>query len=541
MCGIICLLQYGKTIDVTTAKKCLKKLDPRGPDNQSHTTIRANDMVDLFMGFTRLAVMDTSNAGLQPFYDEKGNTIVCNGEIYNYKTSAKQYDIELKTECDCEILLPLFNKFGFEIMIRDELDAEFAMVIYDSQRQLLYAARDRYGIRPLYYGYNATTKTIGFASELKALHPIMEYVQQVKPNQMICIDLRKKPENMTECFCQTEYYSYKQLLPSTMLNSKHDIETRVNYLLTEAVRKRLFADIPIGFLLSGGLDSSLIVAIAARILNPENIVCFSIGLEGSPDVEAAKTVVKYLGIKQHHIVPFSVEEGLRVLPNVIESIETYDITTIRASTPQYLMAKYIKENTDIRVLLSGEGADEISAGYKYFRNAPDPAQLHQETIRLLEELYMFDNLRTDRTTAAHGLEVRCPYLDFDYVKFITEMNPELKIYQTDYIEKKIVRDSFIGYLPDDILYRPKEAFSDAVSSKDTNWYHSVAMEAEKMISNEELENNTFEINKPESKEALYYRKIFDSYYPNRDNVITHYWMPRFQNRKITDPSATILG
>lgn len=541
MCGIICLLQYsGKSIDITKATECLDNIRARGPDKQKYSIIRANEKVEIFMGFSRLAIMDTSTAGQQPFTDEHDNHVVCNGEIYNYKKIVNQYQISMKTDCDCEILLPLYNKIGFQNMVRDELDAEFAIVLLDKKSGKIYAARDRYGVRPLYYGYNNSTKTIGFASELKALHPIMEYVEQVKPNYIYSIDLQKESDIMQPLIIQDEYYSYKKLYANLMLNNEIYIRQQINYYLTEAVKKRLYADRPIGFLLSGGLDSSLIVAIATKILGPQNIVCFSVGINGSPDVEAAKKVVEYLGIKNHHIVPFSVDLGLTLIPNVIKTIETYDITTIRASTPQYVMANYISKNTDIRVLLSGEGSDEIHGSYRYFRDAPDLVQFHNETIRLLEELYYFDNKRTDRTMAGHGLEVRVPFLDFEYVEFITRINPKFLMYRKDHMEKQIVRDSFKGYLPDEILYRSKEAFSDAVSNDQINWAISIQKVADSKISDSELEKNEFEINRPRTKDALYFRRIFNSIYPKRDNIIPHYWLPRFQKEEILDPSARIL-
>lgn len=539
MCGILCLIQFEQPLDLQLACKCLDQLGARGPDKKSYHHFQANELTNVFMGFTRLAIMDTSDDGQQPFYDDEGNIVICNGEIYNYQQLAKDANIKLNTNSDCEIILPWFRKHGFEKMIKDDLDAEFAMLIYEKKTNTIYASRDRFGVRPLYYGFNRITKTIGFASELKALHPIMEFVEQVKPNQIATIHLDNVSlKLMSRIIKFNEYYSYPKILDSVVIGDKRHIQTEIHDRLTEAVNKRLVADRPIGFLLSGGLDSSLIVAIATKILGPDKIVCFSIGIEGSPDVEAAKKVVNYLQIKNHHIIPFTTDMGLEALPDVIRTIETYDITTIRASTPQYLMAKYIHEKTDIRVLLSGEGSDEIACGYKYFRYAPNASELHRERIRLLEELCYFDNQRTDRTMAGNSLEVRVPFLDFNYVEFITKLDPELLVYKPDYIEKTIIRDSFKGYLPDDILYRPKEAFSDAVSSKEIVWYHAIRDKAETSISDNELLNCSYSMNPPELKEALYYRKIFDQFYPKRDNVIPHYWLPKFIQQK--DPSATVL-
>lgn len=542
MCGIICLLQYGgQEINLMNALVCLDKLTSRGPDKKTYIIVKINDQLQIFIGFARLAIMDTSDAGQQPFVDESGNHVICNGEIYNYKDLQKRYEIDLKTSSDCEILLPVFNKLGFEYTIRDELDGEFALILLDKLHSQLYAGRDRFGVRPLYYGFSNADKLIGFASELKVLHSVMEFVNQVKPNIYFNIDLDETNDDLSLLLHQKEYYSFDSLIANIGLDNIGYIHEQVNYYLTEAVKKRLHADRPIGFLLSGGLDSSLIVSIATRILGPDNIVCFSIGIENSPDVEAAKKVVEYLGIKHHHIVPFTVEQGLNELPEVIKTIETYDITTIRASTPQYIMAKYISEHSDIKVLLSGEGSDEIHGSYRYFRKAPNMAQFHWETLRLLEELYMFDNQRTDRTMADNGLEVRVPFLDVEYVEFITRIKPDLLMYRDDYMEKKIIRDSFKGYLPDEILYRSKEAFSDAVSSNEINWAKTIQLVVEKEISNEELINHSFTFNPPRTKDALYFRKVFESFYPGRDCVIPHYWLPKFQEEEVLDPSARVLN
>lgn len=555
MCGILCLIQYtGGTPSATSFNTSLGKLHDRGPDKQSihvfHITNENNCIIaNVHMGFTRLAIMDTSDAGLQPFVGENHNAVICNGEIYNYKNLITKYDLNTKSNCDCEVLLPLIKKCGFESTVRNYLDAEFAMVHLDYENSTVWAARDRYGVRPLYYGYNKSTKTIGFASELKALHPVMDFVEQVKPNCIFKIDLRGMFDNpfdvetsMPSCLKSFEYFSYGSLVTNSTLNDAESLRPMVRELFTRAVKKRLHSDRPIGFLLSGGLDSSLIVAIAARILGPENITCFSIGIDGSPDVAASKVVVEYLGIpeKNHHIIPFTTYKGLQALPKVIETIETYDITTIRASTPQYLMAKYISENTAIKVLLSGEGSDEIHGSYRYFRDAPSPSEFHAETLRLLEELYCFDNQRTDRTMAGNGLEVRVPFLDLEYVDFIMRIDPSLLMYSPDQMEKQLVRDSFKGYLPDEILYRSKEAFSDAVSNSEVNWATSIQQVAALTICPTELENSGFSINAPRTLDAIYFRKIFDSIYPGRCNVIPHYWLPRFQKVDVLDPSATVL-
>lgn len=559
MCGIFCLIQFGrKKIDLKQARECLDTLAARGPDDKKEIVTSVGG-AEVYMGFRRLAVMDVTSAGLQPF-EENGKIVICNGEIYNFKAVADEFGIERKTNCDCEIILPLYEKIGFGGLV--ELDAEFAMVLLDKKENKIYAARDHFGVRPLYYGYNVETGIIGFASELKALHSITEFVVQVKPNEMMMVDLsldseRKQSEahlkplrplstrgnsflNLISRIDFYEYFDYGTLeIPGT-LRDIEVIHKKINELLTEAVKKRLDADRKIGFFLSGGLDSSLVVAIATRILGPEKIVCFSIGMDDSPDVVASRKVTEFLGIKNHHVISFTVDEAIGAVPEVIECISSYDVTSIRASVMQFILAKYIKENTEIRVLLSGEGSDEVSGSYRYFRDAPNSIEFHRETIRLIRELYFFDNLRTDRTTGVWGEEVRCPYLDLAYVNFIKKINPELLMYKKDWMEKKLLRDSFVGYLPDEILFRSKEAFSDAVSTKEINWFRTLQSRLEQEITDEELLNNEFENPKPETKESLFYRRIFDKFYHGRNNAIPHYWMPRWQKERITDPSATIL-
>ena len=537
MCGIFCAIKFDGKLDQQELNSCSSKIYPRGPDGQK-TVIFGKNNNQIMMTFARLAIMDTSSIANQPFQDKTGK-VICNGEIYNYQKLAKSYSIQMNTNCDCEIILPLVDKIGFEQMIKTELDAEFAMIYFSEKDNAIYAARDRYGVRPLYFGRNNTTRTIYFSSELKALHPVAEIIFQVEPSIYYKISLNLEWDT---ALSSKKYYDYDKLINVTdYLTNTYYIQNKIREYFTEAVSKRLCSDRPIGFLLSGGLDSSLVVSIASKILGPEKIVCFSVGMDGSPDVESAKKVVSYLGIKNHHIIPFTVDIGIKNLENVISTIETYDITTIRASTPQYIMAKYISEKTNIKVILSGEGSDEIHGSYKYMRFAPNEKEFHDETIRLLIELCYFDNLRTDRTTAAWGLEVRVPFLDHQYVEFVSTISPKLFMYDKENIEKKILRDSFRGYLPDDILYRPKEAFSDAVSTTDISWYQSIAKFADNVISDKELKNNNFLINKPQSKESLYYRKIFNNFYPNRDRILPHYWLPKFPvGNIITDPSATIL-
>ena len=520
MCGIFACL--GCSLD--EVKESINKIQHRGPDN---TTIK--EINNIIFGFHRLAIIDTSPLSNQPFILDNKYVLICNGEIYNYKELQKKYKTDNDIKSDCFVIPNLYKKYGIDETIK-MLDGEFAFVLYDIEKNILHIGRDPYGVRPLFIGYD--NKKLFVSSEVKAINFSGIHIEPFKPGKYMSINLDD---------IKYEYIDYFNIETLKSIELKEDvIKESINELLTEAVKKRLMTNRPLGCLLSGGLDSSLVTSIASR--HVRNLDVFSIGLEGSVDITAAKKVAEYLQIKNHHIVNFTVEEGIQAIRDVIYHLESYDITTVRASTPQYLLAKYIKEKTDIKVLLSGEGADELFAGYQYSKDAPNGEELHKDTIRLLNELYMYDNLRTDRTTAGQGLEVRVPFLDKSLTKFVLITNPELRKPSKNIIEKKLLRDSFQdNYLPEEILYRRKEAFSDAVSSKEVSWYQTLCKHIDNVITDEEMKEakNKYLHNTPRTKEALYYRKIFNEFYEGRDKLIDHYWMPMWQG-DITDPSATIL-
>lgn len=552
MCGILFIYSLSgfTNSDKKLLSECLATMIPRGPDMSNEIYIDSK----AYMGFRRLSIMDTSINGLQPFEDI-GNYIICNGEIYNHDELQTRYGIRYNSDSDCEVLLPLYHELHNEPKeFIKKLDGEFALVIYDIRTNMIHAARDRYGVRPLFCGFNEEKGWLGFASDVRALHSIMTYVMPLQPNQLLSYNFN---EINREMFMSGSIFEGQQLfrlkksyeIKNDIITDIQDISDGIHNLLINAVKKRLMADRQIGFLLSGGLDSSLVVAIASQIIDPQDIICFSIGLKGSVDIAAAKKVAEYLGITNHHCVEFTIQEGLDVIEEVIEELASYDTTTIRASVAQYLLAKYISTKTHVRVVLSGEGSDEIFGGYRYERDAPSADHLHDDLVRLVEELYKYDCLRTDRTLAAWGLEARCPFLDHELVDFVMRIDPALKMSSKTVIEKKILRDAFsFNYLPDEILYRSKEAFSDAVSALGTgelSWKDELARYINKCISDKEFEagydSYYYDLYPgPKTKEAYYYRKIFEKYYPGRDNLIKDYWMPRFQNDDIVDPSATIL-
>ena len=533
MCGIFSCIKSRK--DLELLKYFFTKIKHRGPD--SSCFIKVNDNV--ILGFHRLAIVDTSENGNQPFI-HNGNYLICNGEIFNHKELEQQHNLnpEMHSRSDCECILHMYEHFDIDRIVKS-LDAEFVFVIYDEQKELIYAARDPFGVRPLFIGFSNIENTgfteMYFSSEIKAIN-FCDYVTPFLPGHYLKIDITKEitKDILNNYIC---FYSYPNKI---IFNERENVLLNIKELLIRAVTKRTMSDRTVGCLLSGGLDSSLVASILSKLM--PSIHFFSIGLEDGIDINASKRVIEFLQIPEthHHIVNFTVEEGLNMLEEVIEQLETYDITTIRASTPQYLLAKYISTKTPVIVLYSGEGSDELFAGYQYSKMAPSAQLLLEDSKSLLHELYMFDNLRTDRTTAKWGLEVRVPFLDKELVSYVLSVNPEFKMCNTE-MEKKLLRDAFKGWLPDDILYRPKAAFSDAVSSKKVSWYKSLQELINTKISDQDLLNHKYTINPPKTKEALYYRNIFDKYYPNRDNLISRYWMPQWVSKELTDPSATVLA
>lgn len=536
MCGIFACsnshsdeLKNPKSLD-------FDKIKHRGPEKSNFLTI---DNVKL--GFHRLAINDLSDTGMQPFH-LNGMWLICNGEVFNHKELERKYNFKMQSRSDCEVILHLYNYFKeepnvIELLI-NELDAEFVFVIYDSFSKKMYAARDQYGIRPLFYGFKE--QEFFFASEMKALS-FLPHVDPFPPATYAVV---------TNDIILKKYYeiSLEKLYPQP---STEIIHKTIKNLLTESVNVRIMSDKPVGAFLSGGVDSSLICALLIKQI--PDLHCFTIGLDdNSVDILAAKKVAKHIGIKEghHRCIYFTVEEGFAALKDVIYHLESWDTTTNRASVPQYLLAKYIKENTDIKVLYSGEFADETFASYQYFKLAPTVKDLELDTKRLLEEIYLYDGLRVDRTVSAFGLECRIPFGNKKLIDYIFSLTPELRICSETIIEKKLLRDSFKSalfhdtisheILPQDILYRRKDAFSDAVSSKTKSWYKSLQELIEPLISNEELSTAYIKYpdNTPKTKEALYYRNIFAELFPNRCCVIPHLWLPKWVDTN--DPSATIL-
>lgn len=482
-----------------------KRLRHRGPD---WSGVYSSDKAILV--HERLAIVGVSS-GAQPLYNpERTHVLAVNGEIYNHKQLAKSLnvDFEFQTESDCEVILALYKEKGPEFL--DDLNGIFAFCLYDEEQDAYLIGRDHIGIIPLYTGRDQHGNFY-VASEMKALTPICNQIEEFPPGHYLY-----SKEGSPRRYYQREWQAYDAVADNDASPEK------VREGLEAAVKRQLMCDVPYGVLLSGGLDSSVISAItqkfAAKRIEDDDasdawwpkLHSFSIGLEGSPDLAAAQKVADEIGTV-HHPIHFTVQQGIDSLKEVIYHLETYDVTTIRASTPMYLMARYIKA-MGIKMVLSGEGADELFGGYLYFHKAPNAKEFHEELNRKISKLHMFDCLRANKSMAAWGVEARVPFLDKEFVDIAMRVNPEQKMCKDGKIEKHIVRSAFDGYLPDEVLWRQKEQFSDGVGY---SWIDSLKEFVETQVSDQDLANAAFRfpINTPDSKEAYYYRTIFESHFP----------------------------
>ena len=519
MCSIIGYC--GKPIDKSAFCAAFARTVSRGPDDS-----RILDVGQGLLGFHRLSIMGLHPEGMQPFTRD-GSAVVCNGEIYGFEKFRKELSDEytFQSDSDCEVLLPLYEKHGTGMFAM--LDAEFACILYDAKTKQFIAARDPIGIRPLYYAYDSEG-TILFASE---------------PKNLVFLDSEIKPFPPGHYYQDGKFVCYCDIAAVANYHS-HDLETvctNIRDKLITGVRKRLVADAKVGFLLSGGLDSSLVCAIAARESN-EPIKTFAIGMTGDAiDLKYAKQVADYIG-SDHTEVIISKETVLDALETVVELLGTYDITTIRASIGMYLVCKYIHENTDIRVLLTGEISDELF-GYKYTDFAPSADAFQCEAQKRIRELHMYDVLRADRCISVNSLEARVPFGDLDFVKYVMAIDPSQKL-NTYGKGKYLLRHAFEGlnYLPDDILWREKAAFSDAVGHSMVDYLKAYA---EDQYTQDSFEAGCaqFSHSRPFTKESLLYREIFEKYYPNQSQMIVDFWMPNksWDGCNVNDPSARVLS
>ncbi len=519
MCGI---LVARKSIGLECFEHSFKKIQFRGPDDS-----RIMTSFEYFFGFQRLAIMGLEASGMQPF-EYQHNLLVCNGEIYGYekiKENLIQKGYTFHSGSDCEVLLPLYQEYGLEMF--KFLDAEFVLVLYDHKAKRLIAARDPLGIRPLFYGYAHSDGQICFASEAKAL---IDFCPVVKPFPIGSYYDGKRFRHYHRIH---EVNLYRQDTPQ-------QIDEQINTLLTKAVQKRLVSDRKVGFLLSGGLDSSLVCALGQRICE-KPITTFAIGMrKDAIDLKYARIVANHIR-SNHHEVIMDERDVIDVVEEVIVALESYDITTIRASIGMYLLCRYIQQKTDIRVLLTGEVSDELF-GYKYTDFAPSALAFQQESQKRIRELYQYDVLRADRCISSHSLEARVPFADLDFVRYVLSLDPQKKMNHNK-MGKYLLRRAFIGsYLPDEILYREKAAFSDAVghSMVDLLKAHADTLYSEEDVKQAKVK---YPINSPFTKESLWYRDLFEKHYPHHAHLIPAFWMPnkKWPGCKVQDPSARVLS
>lgn len=518
MCGFVYF--KGTSLERREVERSLNLLHHRGPDDTRLKQVSENS----WLGFKRLAIMDLSHAGDQPF-ETDDILLVCNGEIYNFQALKSRFpNYEYHSQSDCEVLVPLFLHGGIE-ELSVSVDAEFACVIIDKKSGSIFAARDPMGIRPLFYGHSASGE-ICFASEAKALIGVCELIKPFPPGHLYA-------DGTFTCYL--DLARDREHIAPDLENACKGIKER----LINAVKKRLQADAPVGYLLSGGLDSSLVCAIAQRF-SEKPIRTFAIGMsEDAIDLKYAKEVADFIGSKHTEVI-ITKDDVLTALNDVVYQLETWDITTVRASIGMYLVCKYIKQNTEIKVLMTGEVSDELF-GYKYTDFAPTPEEFQKEAQKRIKELFMYDVLRADRCISAHSLEARVPFSDKEFVEYVMYLDPKIKM-NTYGHGKYLLRKAFEGdYLPHSILYREKAAFSDAVGHSMVDYLKQFAQEK---VSETELRESAirYEYSPPFTKESYLYRSIFEGFYPGHAAWVKDFWMPNksWDNCDVTDPSARVL-
>ena len=508
MCGIVCAFDLKESPEVLRPKllEMSKMLRHRGPDwNGIHCEPKA------ILAHERLAIVDPSS-GRQPLLSEDGKLILAaNGEIYNHRElrAKLKRNYKFQTHSDCEVILALYCEKGIDFI--DDLNGIFGFALYDAANDDFLIARDHMGIIPLYMGWDAAG-TFYVASELKALEGTCTRIELFPPGHYLT-SKDEKPKR---------WYSRSWSSYEAVKDKDTDI-IRLHDALAAAVKRQLMSDVPYGVLLSGGLDSSITSALA-RIYSEKRIEeddqkeawyprlhSFAVGLDGSPDLAAARKVADHIG-SVHHEVNFTIQEGLDAIRDVVYYLETYDVTTIRASTPMYLMARVIK-SMGIKMVLSGEGADEIFGGYLYFHKAPNAKEFHEETVRKLDKLHQYDCLRANKSLAAWGIEGRVPFLDKEFMDVAMQLNPKDKMIQGNRMEKWILRKAFEKYLPAEIAWRQKEQFSDGVGY---SWIDTLKQHVSEHVSDEQISRaqERFPVQPPRNKEEYYYRSIFADHFPS---------------------------
>jgi asparagine synthase (glutamine-hydrolysing) len=555
MCGIfayIKLLKY-KNVDNSKLFQDFWNLKPRGPDNSY-----LENYGDVWIGFHRLAILDTSFKSNQPFvFQEKDRTVIfiCNGEIYNFRELIEKYDLPINTNSDCMTIPELYLKYtrnegnvkDFFDLFQNNIKGEFAFVMFEFDRlknlKKIFASRDQIGIRPLYTNTTITDELI-FSSEVKGINSYDGEIEEFPPG---CITLY----NFDDLGKQVDktIYTFKNVYVQDNFTSSEEYHLQsVKNAVINSVKRRLDSDRPLAFLLSGGVDSSLVASISAKLLGYP-IRTFCCGMNEGTDLIYARKVAEHIR-SNHTEVLFTPQDGLDAIRDVIWKTETWDTTTVRASVGQYIVSKYIGTKTDAKVVLVGEGPDEVCSSYLFNWYAPSGKALHQTALEYVENIHYFDSRRGDRCLSGWGLEGRVPLLDPEFIEAYWNIPAEMRMPQYKGIEKWWLRKAFDGteLLPNEVLYRTKEAFSDGVSSKEKSWFQIIQEYVESLVSDKDLEDaaNIYPHCTPQTKEAFYYRRVFCNFFgENRQTIIPHYWQPKWNadGEEVTeyvDPSARTL-
>jgi len=515
MCGILALFGAPGEAngDLRTELLSLSKLlRHRGPDWNGITCFK-----NCYLAHERLAINGLLS-GAQPITNMTEETALSvNGEIYNHIELRKDLesqnpDVVFTTDSDCEILLHLYKQHGPEFLKKVYVNGMYSFVLYDSSKDEYLVARDPFGVIPLYIGYSGDGTT-WFSSELKGLQKNCDHIEVFPPGHFMTGSSLKKSAPEPQLFYHDQWFTDESFIPNSPCDMK---ELREEF--EASVKRHLLAEVPYGVLLSGGLDSSLVASVCQRehekLGTGEKLRSFCIGLKGSPDLKAAESVAKFLGTR-HFSFEFTVQQGLDVLSDVIYHLETFDVTTVRASTPMFLLSRRIKA-TGCKMVLSGEGADEVFAGYLYFHKAPNPEELHKETVRKVKDLYKYDCLRANKSTMAWGLEARVPFLDRKFMEYAMNLDPSCKM-SGNRMEKYTLRKAFDDpenpYLPKEVLWRQKEQFSDGVGY---GWIDHLKAEAESLVTDLQMKfaSSRFPVSTPKSKEEYMYRDLFSKHFPS---------------------------
>jgi asparagine synthase (glutamine-hydrolysing) len=574
MCGIWTYLLKNGSLRKDILYKSFEMLQYRGPDRSNLTTLSDKNIM---LGFHRLSIMDTSTNGDQPFIIEDNNRVIytlCNGEIYNFKELLHKYNFKTTSNSDCEIIPLIYKNYGINQLVKD-IRGEFAIIILDinkiTNEMTCHVVRDPFGVRPLFIGVD--DRGICISSELKGQSNIYDVI----PDNYIVDQFKggnygtfKYIEGQWSDIQLTQYYFFPKEIK--YFDQNESIQLIRNKFI-EAVKCRLQSDRPLGFLLSGGIDSSSVVGVAYSLLkDTKPLYTFSIGFEGGTDEPNAKLVAKYIN-SDIITVPYNIsiedyqrvsnqhgsnkglhthimitnEQAINMIESTVRIIESFDLTSVRASVMQLMISKFISKYTNIKVLLCGDASDEQYGSYLYFSKCNDPKEFNDECIRLMDEIYKYDGLRCDRCVSNSEIEIRLPFSDQSLVDLTFSIDPKLRMTSTHKIEKWLFRESMMGFIPEIVRNRIKTAMSDGVSSKEKSWYQIIQDRLESNYTKEDLEiaKSRYQHLTPYTKEGLYYRELFCRYYGSSyevSTVIPYYWLPKWTgiDPKLLDPSARTL-